>query len=106
MWDGEMAVWEIGDAIMKQDTQGKYSFQLAYFNVWVCECACVIESFRLNFVCVCLFAVPLIFLKADSYIPFFAFSMSIPNHLASQLLQLKSDQEIQDIIKSQDERYY
>ncbi|KAL7321625.1 hypothetical protein PS15m_001380 [Mucor circinelloides] len=29
--------------------------------------------------------------------------MSIPNHLASQLLQLKSDQEIQDIIKSQDE---
>ncbi|CAO3648276.1 unnamed protein product [Mucor fragilis] len=29
--------------------------------------------------------------------------MSIPNHLASQLLQLKSDQAIQEIIKSQDE---
>ncbi|KAI8642584.1 hypothetical protein BD408DRAFT_386882 [Parasitella parasitica] len=29
--------------------------------------------------------------------------MSIQNHLASQLLQLKSDQEIQAIIKSQDE---
>jgi hypothetical protein len=30
--------------------------------------------------------------------------MSIPNQLSDQLLQLKNDQEIQEIIKSQDER--